>query len=1182
MPQPVTSKSLRTAAELTLIADIKPGFVQMTELMSYVTRLGLLLRTLFELRKRSVEQQASGYVGPLEKLRSLHFVRWSILEGRKLLLAVEFDRAWEPYIRGIVDDAGPFLDVIFCHCVGYEGHSTVDGYAKFAEWVRAHQVEVPFFYAGSPDLTVDDHRYLREVARRLDAPLPAAGLGDAKDEHARLIEELVGVGLGEPGQDGIPPRVVEQNDARLRRLERALRALLFVRGYFPGGRDEDFFDRAAFQLLEALVRGESKDDVDTLLKGMREDLAGPLKKMFDKAVQRVEIVPDAEDGLADDLQGNVLTEYSGMTHGCLAFVRFDTPAAGRALLRHLAPLVTTDAQAAATATGINVSLTMNGLMSLGLSEAELSRFPKEFRDGMEARAGLLGDLSKEHPANWSLPGGAAGPIPLGSVDLVVSVQQRRGEPGPKDHLYSDEHPLAEQVKALTTFDGVELLFVEPLVRKPKPESEQFVREHFGFADGVSQPHVHTRSGPKLAPGDAVALGELVLGYKDDRGETYPGSEAGLLRHGSYLVVRKLSQEVKAFHDFIQEHADAVEPAVLYGKLMGRGRNGEPLVGKGEPGNNDFDYSHDPHGDACPLFSHARRTNPRTPPRTGAHGRPVRSPRILRRGFSYGPVDDAVDGQRGLMFMAYNASIADQYEMVQRWMSGANSTGELGSHADPVTSHTSGQLLTVEVNGTTHRLLKRRAFVKLEWGLYLFTPSVGALRALGERTAAEDRAARELDEQALAAEGHALIQQLEALRLVSGDAAAKTAWKLVLEDRGARDKARAVWAAVRKRGGVLRTPYGVLVGSAEGVGDVLSDGERCSVREYYHRMEESVGPLYLGMDRCPVRQEGPRTPRDDRYESAVVEGSYEERARLPNRYMSGLGRLESFEQARQDALVVLNELGAGAPIDVDRSSIVDLRFFAAGAAGFLGERWFGLPYDNTQYREIFLIAAQNIFYPHPEPAVTAAAAAVPKRIEKAVEEAFASGPAMLEALEGFDDDQKKRALVGGAQGFLVATVASFLSVMNQWLESGRVHRLSQWLHGPGRALLAPAGTDVPPALVSDDSVFVRELLRALSRAPQPDLLHRRAVRAKTLSGSDVTAEAGDTVVVSLGSAVSERPDAVDLLFGGTYYPDKAGNRPQHACPGKEAAVGVMLGLAVALLSRRALKAEGVLSVSYLKP
>ena len=50
MPANVTSKSLRTATELTLIADVKPGFVPITETMPYVTRLGLLLRTLFELR----------------------------------------------------------------------------------------------------------------------------------------------------------------------------------------------------------------------------------------------------------------------------------------------------------------------------------------------------------------------------------------------------------------------------------------------------------------------------------------------------------------------------------------------------------------------------------------------------------------------------------------------------------------------------------------------------------------------------------------------------------------------------------------------------------------------------------------------------------------------------------------------------------------------------------------------------------------------------------------------------------------------------------------------------------------------------------------------------------------------------------------------------------------------------
>jgi hypothetical protein len=467
-------------------------------------------------------------------------------------------------------------------------------------------------------------------------------------------------------------------------------------------------------------------------------------------------------------------------------------------------------------------------------------------------------------------------------------------------------------------------------------------------------------------------------------------------------------------------------------------------------------------------------------------------------------------------------------------------------------------------------------VKLEWGLYLFTPSVGALRALARRTADDDRAAAALDEQALAADGQEIVQQLEALRLLSGEAAAKTAWKLVLEDRGARDKARAVWAAVRSRGGALRTPYGVLVGSAAGVSDVLGDGERCSVREYYHRMEESVGPLYLGMDRCPVHQEGPRTKKDDHYEAAVIEGSYDERAQLPNRFMAGLDRKASFVQARQDAAVVLANL---AQSKVPGNPIVDLRHYAAGTTSFVSERWFGLPGGEThKYKEIFLIAAQNIFYPHPEPAVTAAARAVRGRIAEAEDEAFGGGPDMLKALDGFDDAQKKRALIGGAQGFLVATSASFLSVANQWLESGRFHRLRQWLHGTGKPLTAP-GEAPPDALLADDSLLVREMLRALARGPQPDILHRRVVRAKSLAGGAVTANPGDTVVVSLGSAVQERPAAVDLLFGGTYYADKSGARPQHACPGKEAAIGVMLGLFVTLLSQEELKPEGLLSVSF---
>ena len=163
-------------------------------------------------------------------------------------------------------------------------------------------------------------------------------------------------------------------------------------------------------------------------------------------------------------------------------------------------------------------------------------------------------------------------------------------------------------------------------------------------------------------------------------------------------------------------------------------------------------------------------------------------------------------------------------------------------------------------------------------MYLFAPSISALRALGERDAATDAAGQERKRAALVAEGQKLIRGLKALEVLANGEPAKLAelkdqWKLVLEDPGARDKARAVWAAVRAGGGALRTPYGVLVGSAEGVRTALTDESTCSVREYYRRMSVSVGPLYLGMDRCPVHKQAARTPSDAAYEAAVCRDSW---------------------------------------------------------------------------------------------------------------------------------------------------------------------------------------------------------------------------------------------------------------------------------------------------------------------
>ena len=39
-------------------------------------------------------------------------------------------------------------------------------------------------------------------------------------------------------------------------------------------------------------------------------------------------------------------------------------------------------------------------------------------------------------------------------------------------------------------------------------------------------------------------------------------------------------------------------------------------------------------------------------------------------------------ERGMVFMAYNASIGEQFEVVQRWLSGGNSSGSYSGQSDP--------------------------------------------------------------------------------------------------------------------------------------------------------------------------------------------------------------------------------------------------------------------------------------------------------------------------------------------------------------------------------------------------------------------------------------------------------------------------------------------------------------------
>ena len=124
----------------------------------------------------------------------------------------------------------------------------------------------------------------------------------------------------------------------------------------------------------------------------------------------------------------------------------------------------------------------------------------------------------------------------------------------------------------------------------------------------------------------IPVGEFILGYPGEGGEVAPMPLPRLLgRNGTYLVMRKLEQDVREFRKFTREASrnlrHHVPPGVcaadyLAAKMVGRWKNGSPLVlyPQGPPApadpNNTFKYAADLAGASCPLGAHVRRANPR--------------------------------------------------------------------------------------------------------------------------------------------------------------------------------------------------------------------------------------------------------------------------------------------------------------------------------------------------------------------------------------------------------------------------------------------------------------------------------------------------------------------------------------------------------------------------------------------
>jgi Dyp-type peroxidase family len=448
-----------------------------------------------------------------------------------------------------------------------------------------------------------------------------------------------------------------------------------------------------------------------------------------------------------DLQGNILAGY-GLDHSLFMVFRIADPAAGRTWLGELAGQVTTAVPFGASkpASTLNVAVTHEGLAALGVPDGVLASFPDDYRNGMAASAERLGDSGADAPAQWE-PGLRPGePHALVTVTAQeqADLDARRGE---------------VERRASPPDSGIQLVHEQLASVIRAREGDGVAREHFGFADGFAQPSIagvaahdpKLKVGPTPRPGQGtptgsgwqdLAPGEFVLGYPDEAGVVAERPADALRANGSYMVVRKLRQDVALLHRFLHDAAgnDPEGANLLAAKIMGRWPDGTPLAlspdkpapaAKDGTPSNDFLYGKDGQGLRCPVGAHIRRANPRDA--LGFEGRLTSRHRIIRRGMPYGPasadpsVDDGID--RGLMFVCYQASIARQFELIQgQWISDGDAFG-LGADRDFLLGGEDPRGKMV-IPGDPPRLLgPRHSFVTNRGGGYFFAPGVAALKAL---------------------------------------------------------------------------------------------------------------------------------------------------------------------------------------------------------------------------------------------------------------------------------------------------------------------------------------------------------------------------------------------------------------------------------------------------------------------
>jgi len=508
-----------------------------------------------------------------------------------------------------------------------------------------------------------------------------------------------------------------------------------------------------------------------------------------------------------DIQGNIVKAYGryGFPRARYVFYQINDATQGRKFVEKVAPLVTTSVPWSEDSprlppVAINIAFTYQGLKNLDIPEDTLHGFPDEFAMGMKARRDIIGDTGPNHFKHWDRiwrdPDDEFGQ----NVHILIGINAK--DEGPLEAAYQQIWGILDAttggVTQLTGHrggNGAENLPYQSAI------ASDANKEHFGYADGISTSYFEgcrenpryivgggkpTGQDPTTAAGWApLAAGEFVFGHADESG-AYPEAPGPPLfsRNGTYMVYRKLHQNVATFRAFIKAEGEKFGGVEAFAaKLSGRWRNGAPLATfPTEARANEFvadlvaaqfkvrqpqatpadkaryaelqlrltayDYNDDKDGAKCPFSAHTRRTNPRSALQFGEN-KPFDTPgalsnrrRILRRGLPYGdsPENTTDNDEHGVIMMIVNADLSRQFEFVQeQWINYGNDF-RLSNDQDPLLGNNGfnqngrgkGRMM-IEGDAITRKppyfCSGIPTMVETRGGDYFFVPSMTCLRMI---------------------------------------------------------------------------------------------------------------------------------------------------------------------------------------------------------------------------------------------------------------------------------------------------------------------------------------------------------------------------------------------------------------------------------------------------------------------